>query len=71
VLKKIRKKEKKRRKKDSKKEEKRVESRGCVVGCITTTFSLHIQVGGNLNSSNFISFEYIKHLVCSTIASIE
>ena len=56
-------KKERRNKKDSKKREvKRIESRGFVAGCIIANFSLHIQVGGNLHSSNFISFEHIKPL---------
>jgi hypothetical protein len=63
VFKKFRKKEKKEERKIQKKEKlKRIESRGCVAGCIMTKFSLYIQVGGNLHSSNFISFEHIKPL---------
>ena len=61
-IKKSGKKREERRKKDSKKEVKRIESRGYVAGCIIANFSLHIQVGGNLHSSNFISFEHIKPL---------
>ena len=60
------KKSKKRRRKKKerlkKREVKRIECRGCVAGCIITNFNLHIQVGGNLHSSNFISFEHIKPL---------
>jgi len=61
-VKKIQKKEKKEERKIKKREVKRFESRGYAAGCITANFSLHIQVGGNLHSSNFISFEHIKPL---------
>jgi len=61
-IKKSGKKREERRKKDSKKEVKRIESRGYVAGCIIANFRLYFQVGGNLYSSNFISFEHIKPL---------
>jgi hypothetical protein len=62
VLKKYKKRVKKEERKIKKREVKRIENRGYATGCITANFSLQIQVGGNINSSNFISFEHIKPL---------
>jgi hypothetical protein len=61
-IKKSEKKREERRNIQKKREVKRIESRGCVAGCIIANFSLHIQICGNLHSSNFISFEHIKPL---------
>ena len=63
LVKKSKKREKKEERNIQKKREvKRIEGRGCVAGCIIANFSLHIQVCGNLHSSNFISFEHMKPL---------
>jgi hypothetical protein len=63
--------EKKIRERKEKEQKKSIRRRkGLYCGLLTEKFSLHIQILGDLYTSNIISFEHIKSLDFSTVASL-